>query len=83
MVEDTENVILRLLREIRSDTSDTRNRVTRVERRLDELHETAATALGLAGRANLVVAQAGQRFDDLNDQLEALRRRVAALENRA
>jgi polyhydroxyalkanoate synthesis regulator phasin len=83
MSEDQDNMVLRLLREIRAQQIEDSRRLVRVERRLDELHESNATALGLAAHANVVVEQSGQRFDELADQIEALRRRVAALEDRA
>jgi polyhydroxyalkanoate synthesis regulator phasin len=80
MAEDDTNLILRLLREIRSDTSDTRLRLGKVERRLDELHEGMVQAMGLAGLASVATEKRGEDMDEIRDQLEALRRRVADLE---
>jgi hypothetical protein len=83
MGETEQNLVLRLLREIRSDTEDTRHRMTKVERRLDELHEGMVSAMGLAGLANVATEQHGEGMDEIRDQIEALRRRVAELEKRA
>lgn len=83
MSDDQDNVVLRLLREMRAQQIEDSRRLLRVERRLDELHESNAVALGMSAHANVVVEQAGQRFDEITDQLEALRRPVAALEDRA
>jgi polyhydroxyalkanoate synthesis regulator phasin len=83
MAEDDSNLILRLLREIRSDTSDTRLRLGKVERRLDELHEGMVQAMGMAGLATVATEQHGEGMDEIRDQIEALRRRVAELEAKA
>ncbi|NUB43461.1 hypothetical protein GEU84_003620 [Fertoebacter nigrum] len=82
MAETEDNLVLRLLREIRSDTQDTRQRMTKVERRLDELHEGVVAAMGLAGLANVATEKHAEGMDEIRDQLEALRRRVAELEMR-
>jgi len=82
MGEDEDNVVLRLLCEIRAEQSDQSMRLIRVERRIDEMHENMTTALGMATHSNVVVEQFGQRFDEVQDQLNALRRRVADLESR-
>ena len=82
MAEEDDNIVLRLLREIRADQLDQGKRLIKVERRLDEMHEGMTTALGMAAHSNLVVEQFGQRFDEVEDQLTALRRRVSELESR-
>jgi polyhydroxyalkanoate synthesis regulator phasin len=83
MAEEEGNIVLRLLREIRSQQVDDGRRLQRVERHLDELREATVTAMGVAGLASVSTEKHGQEMDELRDQLEALRRRVAALENRA
>ena len=83
MAEDESNLILRLLREIRADQQNQGKRLVRVERRVDELHENVATALGMAAHSNVVVEQFGQRFDEFEDRLGALQRRVADLETKS
>ena len=83
MSDDQDNVVLRLLREIRSDTTDLRQRMTRVERHLEEMRDQTKTAIGMAGMAAVASETHGGDMDELRDQLEALRRRVAALEDRA
>jgi hypothetical protein len=80
MAEDDDNVVLRLLREIRAGQDEQARRLIRVERRVDEMHDSMATALGMAAHSNVVVEQFGQRFDEFEDQLAALRRRVSDLE---
>lgn len=80
MSDDQDNVVLR---ETRVQQVEDNRRLLRVERGLDELHMSNATALGMAAHANLVVAQTGDRFDVITDQLEVKCRRVAALEERA
>jgi hypothetical protein len=80
MAEDDDNVVLRLLRELRAEQQDQSRRLIRVERRIDEMHESMTTALGMAAHSNLAVEQYGQRFDEVEDQLAALRRRVSDLE---
>jgi hypothetical protein len=80
MAEDDDNVVLRLLREIRSGQEEQSRRLIRVERRVDEMHEGMTTALGMAAHSDVVVEQYGQRFDEVEDQLAALRRRVSDLE---
>ncbi len=82
MAEAENNLILRLLREIRTQQTEDGRRLHRVERRVDELHESAGAALGMAAHANIVTESAGEKFDEIHDQLEALRRRVAELETR-
>lgn len=82
MATSYNNVVLRLLREIRAEQHDQSRRMVRVERRLDEMHEGMTTALGMAAHSDLVVEQFGQRFDEFEDQLDALRRRVIDLESR-
>ena len=82
MAETENNLILRLLRDIRGDTQDVRHRMTKVERRLDELPESMVSAMGLAGLASVATEQHGEGMDEIGDQLESLRRRVAELEMR-
>ncbi|TPE53876.1 hypothetical protein [Amaricoccus solimangrovi] len=79
---EEDDIVLRLLREIRTDQLDQGRRLIKVERRLDEMHEGMTTALGMAAHSNLVAEQFGQRFDEVEDQLNALRRRVSELESR-
>jgi polyhydroxyalkanoate synthesis regulator phasin len=82
LAQDDDNVVLRLLREIRGDTSDLRLRMAKVERRLDELGDGMTTALGMSAHSNIVVEQTASRIDELQDQIEGLRRRVSDLEAR-
>lgn len=83
MAEEHEDyVVLRLPREIRSDTLDTRLRLTRVGRHIEEIREQTVTAMGLAGLASVTTEKHGQGMDDVRNQPEALRRRVADLEAR-
>jgi polyhydroxyalkanoate synthesis regulator phasin len=83
MAEEEGNLVLRLLRELRSQQVDDGRRLQRMERHLDELRESAVTAMGMAGMASVASEKHGQEMDELRDQLEALRRRISALENRA
>jgi phage shock protein A len=87
MADADDNLVLRLLREmraemgeIRQDTAELRAGQTALRRQFDELRESALMAFGMAAHANQVVENRGERFDDLQDQIEALRRRVADLE---
>ena len=82
MTEEDENLVLRLLREIRAGQQDQSLRLIRVERRVDEMHESMTTALGMAAHSNVVVEQMGQRFDEFEDRLVALQRRVSELESK-
>lgn len=83
MSDEEDNVVLRLLREIRTDTSDLRQRMGRMERHVEDMREQMTTAMGMAGMATVATERHGQDMDEIRDQLEALRRRVAVLEDRA
>ncbi|MEL7215854.1 MAG: hypothetical protein AAGJ96_07995 [Pseudomonadota bacterium] len=77
---DEDNIVVRLLREIRGDTSDLKTRMTKMERHLSELREHTVTAMGMAAMASQTTEDRGERLDEITDELEALRRRVADLE---
>lgn len=79
-MEPDNSLVLRLLQEIRSDTGDIRARVTRLERRVDEIGKSAVTAMGFAAHAAQVSEHHGEHFDELRDEIAALKRRVAQLE---
>lgn len=79
MTED-DNMVLRLLREIRQTQTEDHRRLIKVERRLDELFESTAMAQGMAAHAVAVSGQQGERFDQITDELEAVKRRPAELE---
>jgi predicted translin family RNA/ssDNA-binding protein len=82
MADEQDNLVIRMLRDIRGDTMDTRQRLVRVERHVEEMREQMVTAMGMAGMATVSVEKQGERLDEISDELEALRRRIAALENR-
>ena len=82
MAETESNLILRLLREIRVKQGEDGLRLVRVERRVDERHESVGTALGMAVHANIAVEHTGQTFDEIRDEIAALKRRVQELEAR-
>ena len=77
---EEDNVVLRLLREIRTEQRSQSRDLTTLKRELAELRETTMTSVGMAAHASVVVNQSGERFDELHDELEALKRRVAELE---
>ena len=77
---ENENVVLRLLREIRAEMRDLREeqavgnrRLSAIDRRIDDMKESVVMALGMAGHTNVVVERTGETFDELRDQIEALR----------
>lgn len=77
---DDDNVVLRLLREIRDEQRTQGRDLTTLKREVGEIKESLATSLGLAAHANVVVGRSGERFDELTDEIVALKRRVAELE---
>ncbi|MRX50598.1 hypothetical protein GI374_09095 [Paracoccus sp. S-4012] len=89
MAESDDNLVLHLLREIRAEMSVMRRmqethgeRLTRIDRTLEELRDTAITAMGYSAHASLVTEKAGERFDLLTHEIDALKQRVAELESR-
>ena len=79
MAED-DNIVLRPLREIRDERQEQSRRLIKVERQMGELRESMSLALGLGTIANKTLETAGERFDEIEDRLVALGRRVAELE---
>ena len=82
MTEGGDNLAPRRLRDLRSGQEKQTRQHIRVERRLDGTHEGMTTELGMAAHSNVVTKQLGQRFDEVTDQLKALRRRVSDLESK-
>jgi polyhydroxyalkanoate synthesis regulator phasin len=89
MAEEPDNLIVHLLRELRADLgalkdgqADGNRRLTKIERHIEEMKETLAYTAGVAMHSGVVVEKTGENFDEIRDQLEALRRRVADLEMR-
>jgi len=87
MAKDDDNIVLRLLRELRADLlvlkdgqADGNRRLTKIERHIEEMKETLAYSAGIAVHAGVVVEKSGENLDEIRDQIEALRRRVAELE---
>jgi len=83
MSDDQDSVVLRFLGDIRSDTTDLRQRMTGMERHVEEMRDKMKTSMGMAGMAAVASERHGEDMDEIRDQLEALRRPVAALEDRA
>ena len=77
---DEDNIVLRLLREIRDTQQEDHVRIGKIERHLSELREHTVTAMGMAAMASQTTEDRGERLDEITDELEALRRRVADLE---
>lgn len=80
------NIMLRLLREIREDQQDHSSQLMKFDARLAVVNDSISTALGLAAHASVkaedAAFKANARFDNLSEQIDALNRRVAALEAR-
>lgn len=76
MADADDNVGLGLAREIRAEQTSQGGDLTTITRQLSELRGDVVTALGMAAHSNVVVEEAGQRFDEFADGIGALKRRV-------
>lgn len=89
MIDETENLVLRLPREIRAEQGELRAvqegrtvKLTAIERRMTEMNESMATGLGMAAHGNVVAERHGSLLDEIAAEIAALKRRAAELETR-
>lgn len=75
MADEPDNIMLRLLRDVRDGQGRMQLDITALRRQVGEMHESTITALGLAGHANI-------RHDSVRLEIDALKERVARLEER-
>ena len=76
MADEPTDMVMRLLRDIRAKQAKDSERLLSIEHRLDEMSETPHMAAGFAVHANA-------RHDVVGKDLEAIKARLAKLEENA
>lgn len=72
MVEEREDLILRMLRDIRETLNDHSRRLKNLTKSMEEVRESVITSLGFSAHANVQYRMVDQRLDDLTRRIEAL-----------
>ncbi len=94
MAEERDNAVLRLLRDMRAEVAVLRQdvlasrqemiaRFSKLDRGFGELREATVNATGWAGFAKVAADHNGKTLDAKRLELDEMRARLAALENRA